>query len=111
VLATIGCIILVFVRRKLPVPMWQIIVPLAALVVLGYTLYRNVIPYPPSGPGRWFPVVAGIWLVVALVAVFVAPGFSQRLGAALTAREGIAEPAAAAAGGSAADVAGPSSSA
>ena len=109
-LATIGCIILVFVQRKLPVPMWQIIVPLAALVVLGYTLYRNVIPYPPSGPGRWFPVVAGIWLVVALVVVFVAPGFTKRLGAALTAREGIGEPAAAA-GGSAADVAGPSSSA
>ena len=106
VLATIGCIILVFVQRKLPVPMWQIIVPLAALVVLGYTLYRNVIPYPPSGPGRWFPVVAGIWLVVALVAVFVAPGFSQRLGAALTAREGIGEPALAE-GGSAADVAAP----
>ena len=110
VLATIGCVILVFVRRKLPVPMWQIIVPILALIVLGYTLYRNVIPYPSSGPGRWFPVVAGIWLVVALVTVFVAPGFSQRLGAALTAREGIGEPAPAE-GGSAADVAGPSSSA
>ena len=111
VLATIGCVILVFVQRKLPVPMWQIVVPVLALIVLGYTLYRNVIPYPPSGPGRWFPVVAATWLVVALVAVFVAPGFSQRLGAALTAREGIGEPAAAAAGGSAADVAGPPSSA
>ena len=90
VLATIGCIGLVFVRRKLPVPMWQIIVPLLALVVLGYTLYRNVIPYPPSGPGRWFPVVSGGWLVAALVAVFVAPGFARRLGAALTASEAIA---------------------
>ncbi len=92
VLATIGCVILVFVRRKLPVPMWQVVVPLLALVVLGYTLYRNVIPYPPSGPGRWFPVVAGGWLVVALVAVIVAPGFARRLGAALTASEGIAAP-------------------
>jgi amino acid transporter len=108
VLATIGCVILVFVRRKLPVPMWQIIVPILALVVLGYTLYRNVIPYPPSGPARWFPVVAGIWLVAALVTVLVAPGFARRLGAALTAREGIGVPAAAgaAAGGSSADVAG-----
>ena len=92
VLATIGCMILVFVRRKLPVPMWQAVVPLMALVVLGYTLYRNVIPYPPSGPGRWFPVVAGGWLVVALAAVIVAPGFARRLGAALTASEGIAAP-------------------
>jgi amino acid transporter len=89
VLATIGCVILVFVRRKLPVPMWQIIVPILALVVLGYTLYRNVIPYPPSGPGQWFPVVAGVWLLAALVTVLVAPGFARRLGDALTAREGI----------------------
>ncbi|HEY0717387.1 MAG TPA: APC family permease [Streptosporangiaceae bacterium] len=89
VLATIGCVILVFVRRKLPVPMWQIVVPIMALIVLGYTLYRNVIPYPPSGPGRWFPVVAGAWLVAALAVVLVAPGFARRLGAALTAREGI----------------------
>jgi len=92
VLATTGCMIGVFVRRKLPVPMWQAVVPLMALVVLGYTLYRNVIPYPPSGPGRWFPVVAGGWLVLALVAVIVAPGFARRLGAALTASGGIAAP-------------------
>jgi amino acid transporter len=92
VLATIGCIMLVFVQRKLPVPMWQVVVPLLALVVLGYTLYRNVIPYPSSGPGRWFPVVSGGWLVVALAAVIVAPGFARRLGAALTASEGIGAP-------------------
>lgn len=107
VLATIGCVILVFVRRKLPVPMWQIVVPIMALVVLGYTLYRNVIPYPSSGPGRWFPVVAGAWLVAALVAVLVAPGFARRLGAALTAREGIGVAGAdGGAGGSSADVTG-----
>jgi amino acid transporter len=103
VLATIGCIILVFVQRKLPVPMWQIIVPILALVVLGYTLYRNVIPYPSSGPGQWFPVVSGVWLVVALLAVFLAPGFARRLGAALTAREGIGEPAPAGASAEVAD--------
>jgi amino acid transporter len=100
VLATIGCVILVFVRRRLPVPMWQVVIPLAALVVIGYTLYRNVIPYPPSGPGRWFPVVSGGWLAAALIVAVVAPGFARRLGAALTAREGIApEPGAAAPSG------------
>jgi amino acid transporter len=100
VLATIGCLILVFVRRRLPVPMWQVVIPLAALVVIGYTLYRNVIPYPPSGPGRWFPVVSGGWLAAALIVAVAAPGFARRLGAALTAREGIAlEPDAAASSG------------
>jgi amino acid transporter len=91
VLASIGCIMLVFVRRKLPVPMWQIVIPIAGLIVLGYTLYRNVIPYP-AGDGAWFPVTAGVWLAVAVVAVIVAPGTARKLGAALAAREGIKAP-------------------
>jgi amino acid transporter len=91
VLASIGCIILVFVRHKLPVPTWQIIIPIAGLIVLGYTLYRNVIPYP-TGDSAWFPVVAGVWLVVAVVAVLVAAGTARKLGAALAAREGIKAP-------------------
>ena len=91
VLASIGCIILVFVRHKLPVPTWQIIIPIAGLVVLGYTLYRNVIPYP-AGDAAWFPVVAGVWLAVAVVAVIVAAGTARKLGAALAAREGLKAP-------------------
>jgi amino acid transporter len=91
VLASVGCIMLVFVRHKLPVPMWQVIVPGAGLIVLGYTLYRNVWPYP-TGAAAWFPVVSGIWLAVAVVAVIFAPGTARKLGAALAAREGIAAP-------------------
>ena len=82
---------LVFVRRKLPVPMWQIVVPIAALVVLGYTLYRNVIPYP-AGAAAWFPAVSGGWLLAAILAVIFAPSTARRLGVALAAREGIAAP-------------------
>ena len=91
VLASVGCIMLVFVRHKLPVPMWQIVVPIAGLVVLGYTLYRNVIPYP-TGDAWWFPVVAGIWLAVAVIAVIFAPRTARKLGEALAAREGIVAP-------------------
>jgi amino acid transporter len=91
VLATVGAMVLVFLRRKLPVPMWQIVIPVAGLVVLGYTLYRNVWPYP-TGAARWFPVVSGAWLVAAIIAVIAAPGTARRLGVALAAREGIAAP-------------------
>ena len=57
VLATIGAIRLVFVSAGCRVPMWQIVIPIAALVVLGYTLYRNVVPVPGRAttalvPGR-----------------------------------------------------------
>jgi len=88
-LTTIGAIQLVFVHKRLPTPMWQIVIPLAALVMLGYTLYRNVIPYPESGPARWFPVVAGVWLVIAVVAVLAAPELARRLGRNLAEAEGI----------------------
>jgi amino acid transporter len=90
VLTTIGAIKLVFVERRMPgVPMWQIVVPVLALVVLGYTIWRNVAPYPAyaDGPAFWFPIVAGAWLLVAVVMVLVAPAVAQRAGAALTAAE------------------------
>ncbi len=86
-LATVGMVLLVFVRRKMPsVPMWQIIVPIAAVVVLGYTLYRNVWPYP-TGDQHYFPIVAGAWLVAAIIAVVAAPRTARRLGQALTAED------------------------
>ena len=55
VLATIGCIRLVFIQKKLDVPQWEVVIPLLGLVVLGYTIYRNVIPYPTSGPPSGSP--------------------------------------------------------
>jgi hypothetical protein len=70
------------------VPMWQIVIPIAGIIVLGYTLYRNVYPYP-TGDGHWFPIVAGAWLAVAVIGVLLAPGTARKLGQALAAREGI----------------------
>jgi amino acid transporter len=89
VLTTIGAIRLVFVQHKIEVPQWEIAIPLAALVLLGYTLYRNVIPYPTSGPAQWFPVVAGGWIAASIIAVLAAPAAAKRLGERLAADEGI----------------------
>ena len=91
VMASLGCTMLVFIRRKLPVPMWQVVIPIVGIIVLGYTLYRNVIPWP-AGVARWLPITSGIWLLVAIIGVIVAPGTARRLGAALAAREGIKPP-------------------
>ena len=86
-LATVGMTLLVFVRRKMPaVPAWQIVVPIAAVIVLGYTLYRNVYPYP-SGDARWYPIAALAWLAVGIIAVIAAPRTARRLGQALTAED------------------------
>lgn len=89
ILATLGAIGLVFVRRKLPVARWQVVIPLAALVLLGYTVYRNVIPYPTDGAARWFPIASGGWLLLAILAVLLAPGLARRVGRKLAEAEGI----------------------
>jgi hypothetical protein len=85
----------VFFQRKMAVPGWQIVLPIAALVVLGYTIYRNVWPYPtmhnPDGsenPAYWFPIVSGGWIALCIVLVIVLGGAARRLGQRLTADEG-----------------------
>jgi len=90
VLTTIGAIRLVFVQRRMAVPAWQVVIPVLALALLGYTIYRNVLPYPTSGPARFFPVVAGAWILLSASAVLAWPRAAARLGARLTAEEGFA---------------------
>jgi amino acid transporter len=87
ILATIGCIKLVFFDRKLDVPMWEVVIPIAALAILGYTIYRNVIPYPTEGAPRWFPIVAFGWLAVITVIVLVIPEIPRRLAAGMASFE------------------------
>ena len=79
-LTTAGAILLLFVKRRMRVPLWHLVFPIGALAVLGYTVYVNVVPYPTEGPARWFPVVAGGVLVLAVILVLSAPRFARRVG-------------------------------
>ena len=45
-LATIGAAKLLFFSGERQVAAWEVVVPFLALVVIGYTLFRNVYPYP-----------------------------------------------------------------
>jgi amino acid transporter len=90
VLTTIGAIKLVFFERKMPgVPMWQIVIPILALVVLGYTLWRNVYPFPSPSDGAafWNPIIAAAWVLACIVVVASIGPAARRAGAALTAAE------------------------
>ena len=83
-LATFGCIKLIWIDKKMPqVSTWEIVIPIAAVVVIVYTLYRNVFPYPDANPARWFPVVAFGWVLVVALVAFLVPGFAQRLATGL----------------------------
>ena len=89
VLATIGAIKLLFFSGERRVAGWEIVVPILALIVLAYTLFRNIFPFP-VGAAWWGPGLAIVWLVVALVAVVARPGAAVRAGELLSQSEGLA---------------------
>lgn len=89
-LVTAGAIKLLFVDRaaRAAVPMWQVVVPVAALLVLIYVLYKNVWPYP-TGVMAWLPAIAIAWLLVAVAVITFAPEMARRIGTRLTAEENL----------------------
>jgi amino acid transporter len=89
-LATVGAMRLLFFSGRRLAPPREIVIPVLALLVIGYTLYRNVLPYP-TGPAAWFPVVCGVWLLAAILFVLARPGVARRAGQRLTVEEGLAE--------------------
>ena len=46
ILATIGAMKLLWFSGPAKVATWQIVIPIGALLVLGYTIYPNIWPYP-----------------------------------------------------------------
>lgn len=89
VLATFGAVRLMFFTGRRSVPWWEIVIPVLALLVLGYTIYRNVLPYP-EGAAAWFPVVAAVWILLAVVLVLLRPAVAHRAGERLLHEEGLA---------------------
>jgi amino acid transporter len=107
ILATIGMVRLVFFGPRSgdrpAVRRWEIALPVLGIVVLGYTVFRNIWPLP-TGVAWWGPAVALAWLVLGIVGVLLRPTATRRAGQLLLKSEGLAgrrasEPAAAAAGG------------
>ncbi len=75
-----------FVARRLW--RWQWIIPVAAILILGYTLYSNLFPVP-TPPYNIFPYVALAWLVIGLVFILVSPALVQRIGEHFKENEGL----------------------
>lgn len=88
ILATVGMMRLVFFSGQSTVRKWELVIPILGIVVLLYTLYRNVIPWP-SGVALWGPLTAIGWVVVALIYTAVRPGATRRAGQMLTQAEGL----------------------
>jgi hypothetical protein len=90
VMGTLGAVRLLWFRGTHRVPIWQIIVPVAALIVLVATLYYNVDPDAVKAT-RWNYYTAGIWVLAGAVLVLVLPGLATRVGRGLAQHEGLAD--------------------
>ncbi len=66
--------------------MWnsfQFLIPIAAIIMLGYTLYSNVWPVP-AAPALYFPYIVLAWIVIGILIVLAVPGLSAKIGESFT---------------------------
>jgi hypothetical protein len=87
-MVTLGAIRYLFLRGERLAPLREIVIPLAGVVVVVYVLYRSVFPIP-SGAAEYFPIVAGAWIVIGIVAVLVNPKLASTIGGRLSQDEGL----------------------
>jgi amino acid transporter len=87
--ATIGAAKLLFLSGERQVAAWEVVVPFLALVVIGYTLFRNVYPYPTDA-AAWYPIIAALWVIAGIVLTYVRNSATRRAGERLMAEEGLA---------------------
>jgi len=90
VLATLGAMRMLWFRGRARVAQWQMIIPIAALLVLLATLYYNVDPDAAKAT-RWNYYTAGAWVIAGAILVIVLPGLANRVGAGLARHEGLAD--------------------
>jgi amino acid transporter len=88
VLSTLGAARYLFFGGVKRVRQWEIVIPIAALAFLLYTLYHNIWPVP-AHPYNLFPYIVGAWIALSLVAVLAIPGFARRMGNRLREEDGL----------------------
>jgi len=77
------------IRYFVPRKIWRLpvaIIPLLAILLLGYTLYSNVFPIP-AAPYNYFPYVVIAWIVVGGIIVLANPKLVRNIATRL-AKEG-----------------------
>ncbi|HEX2181386.1 MAG TPA: APC family permease [Rubrobacteraceae bacterium] len=88
-LATVGAARMSFFSGERRVAAWEVVVPFLALLLIGYTLFRNIYPYPTDA-ARWYPIIAAVWIVVGIIVTFVRSAATRRAGERLMVEEGLA---------------------
>ena len=91
VISTLGAMRYLFFSQVRRVRQWEIVIPIAAILFLGYTLYHNVYPVP-AHPYNLFPYIVAAWVAIAAVAGYAVPGFARTIGERLHEEDGLSFP-------------------
>jgi amino acid transporter len=84
IVTNLGALRFLFWERR--VALWQAIVPVTAIAILVYVIYKNVHP-KPAHPYDTFPYVVLGWLVIGVLIAFLVPGLARSIGGRLTREE------------------------
>lgn len=75
-------------QGRKPTPL-DYVVPILAIGVIGYTMFRNVSPWPSTTAGRANIIIAALWVVAIVVVIFAAPKATRRVAESLSRDEGL----------------------
>jgi len=84
VMATVGAIRFLFFGGAARVPAWQIVIPVLGGAFVCYTIVRNVF-IGQEGTFARLPYIEGVYLIIGLAVVLVAPGLARRVRTGLAA--------------------------
>jgi hypothetical protein len=91
-MVTLGAMRFLWASGKARVPIYEIIVPIGALFVIGYVIYRQMDP-DGTGPSSLWNTSLG--LIVPAIGIFGAvllPGFASNFGRHISEEEGLGAP-------------------
>jgi amino acid transporter len=69
--------------------MLDYVVPVLAVAVIGYTMFRNVVPWPATAPGRANIIIAAVWVIAIIAVIVAAPKTTRRIADSLSKDEGL----------------------
>lgn len=79
-MATVGAIRFIFFGSQKRAPMWEIIIPILGIGMLGITVWYNIHPWPTAWSARALPITAIIWLVVGVLFIAAKPALAKKMG-------------------------------
>jgi amino acid transporter len=85
-LATVGALRVLFFNGPPLVRRWEIVIPLMAMAILVFTLYKNI---HPTGTPIGEPITAVIWILLAALPVLIMPAAARKLGKAIRDHDGM----------------------